>query len=351
LGAETKTPSHTVTTTPAGQEAQQSTPGTEIAVATQPVAPIVMAPPVRVVSPAQIMRAGGIKGAILQPRLQELGKIKIGRKGPERKSSNGRTFRVPEKLDHFVVTTNERDNDGDLIEDTNLALILAKNPRELDIALLSNDPNVNMPTYLGYYISRQCFCFGDGVTGWRAPTKEDERGKRVIVEGDRLPCTCPCPYFDETEGARCKANGILSVQLVKARVLGGVYRFRTTSVNSISNILSSMELIKLYTGGILAGLPLSMTLSPMTKDIPIRGVMQSTTFWVVSIVYKGDAEALQLAATQAAERRLHFTKSVKELEQKAQMLLQSAPVSETDADVADEFYPELESGNVKESET
>lgn len=292
------------------------------------------------VSPASVMRSGGIRGTILQPRLQELGKIKIGRLGAERKAQSGKTYRIPEKLDHFVITRTDRDPNGDLTVDTDIMAALS-NPRELDITLLSNDPNANLLTCMAYYVSRQCYCFGDGVTGWRAHTADDN-GRKRILDGERFAVQCPCEHFDGEGATRCKVNGVLSVQLAKARVLGGVYRFRTTSIHSVSNMLSSMELIKVYTGGILAGLPLAMTLTPMTKDVSVKGQMQSTTFWVVGIVYKGDAESLQAAATQAAERRLQFSAGIAALEQKAQNLLSSAPITDTDAEVSDEFYPELE---------
>jgi len=43
------------------------------------------------------------------PRLAEVGKIKIGGKGKKVTSKKGAQFRVPEKYDHFVITTNFKD--------------------------------------------------------------------------------------------------------------------------------------------------------------------------------------------------------------------------------------------------
>ena len=42
------------------------------------------------------------------PTLPERGKIKIGQHGAERQGKSG-TYRLPVKLDHFVVTTLHRD--------------------------------------------------------------------------------------------------------------------------------------------------------------------------------------------------------------------------------------------------
>ena len=44
-----------------------------------------------------------IKG--LTPRFAEVGKIKIGGKGKQTTSANGKKFNPPVRFDHFVVTT------------------------------------------------------------------------------------------------------------------------------------------------------------------------------------------------------------------------------------------------------
>ena len=56
----------------------------------------------------------------LIPSLPEHGKIKAGTKGEEVVSSQGNKFRLPKKLDHFIITTTERDQDGNLVLDTDL---------------------------------------------------------------------------------------------------------------------------------------------------------------------------------------------------------------------------------------
>ncbi len=56
-----------------------------------------------------------IKG--LSPGLPERGKIKIGYKGKTITSAKGNEFQPPKKLDHFFVTTLERDKDGNFKHD------------------------------------------------------------------------------------------------------------------------------------------------------------------------------------------------------------------------------------------
>ena len=48
----------------------------------------------------------------LCPGLVERGKIKIGMKGETRRSQSGGTYQLPVKLNHFLITTMERGQDG-----------------------------------------------------------------------------------------------------------------------------------------------------------------------------------------------------------------------------------------------
>ena len=57
---------------------------------------------------------------MLKPRLVELGAVRIGTLGEERTSRSGGTYRLPQKLDHFIVTTNVRDDHGLLKNDVGL---------------------------------------------------------------------------------------------------------------------------------------------------------------------------------------------------------------------------------------
>ena len=63
-----------------------------------------------------------IKG--LMRRLNEAGKIKIGCKGDEITSSKGTQFRPPKRLDHFIITTTEKDASNDFVEDADLMTAL-----------------------------------------------------------------------------------------------------------------------------------------------------------------------------------------------------------------------------------
>jgi len=52
-----------------------------------------------------LLEMGIIKdGTIIKPGLPEMGKIKAGTKGEEVSFSGGKKFRLPKKLDHYIIT-------------------------------------------------------------------------------------------------------------------------------------------------------------------------------------------------------------------------------------------------------
>ena len=75
-----------------------------------------------------------IKGMI--PALPERGKIKIGRKGRMVTSKQGNEFQPPQKLNHFIVTTLERAEDGNFIRDEEIHKIIGDEPKKIPVRLL-----------------------------------------------------------------------------------------------------------------------------------------------------------------------------------------------------------------------
>ena len=55
-------------------------------------------------------------------RLTELGKVRIGGHGEERKMADGRAWRLPVKHSYFTITGCERDSAGDLKVDTTMSV-------------------------------------------------------------------------------------------------------------------------------------------------------------------------------------------------------------------------------------
>lgn len=279
------------------------------------------------------------------PALPERGKIKIGEKGKPRTSSGGKTFQPPQKLDHFIITTLERGADGNFLHDTQLMQTIAeKTGQEPDkltripVRLLYNDPELNFATQYGVYAGRTLWCSGNGREAMRqAPDKE----------GTYVGVSCPCERIEkgfEGPGPKCKINGILSVLVDHAAGVGGVWKFRTTSFNSVDGLMGSLSFMAAATGGWLANLPLELVLHKKLVADP-KGNQQ--TIYVVGLEWRGTVDALRDDGYRAALAAQQANLRIEHIETEARKLLDGAtpntvfPGEDAD-DVVDEFYPEDE---------
>ena len=245
-------------------------------------------------SPPAFKRTEPLMIKTLTPRLAEVGKIKIGRRS-EKKTASGTA--LPEKLDHFEIYSLLRDENGYLIPDEEMNAKIGENCRELDIYLPYDDPRLNFPTWYAYYTASGAHCFGDGETAKTA-------------DGEMIECNPEtCEYY---QSGKCRMHGRLSVILAQSNSVGGVYVFRTTSIHSIQNIMSSMAFISSLTGGILAGIPLKMRLIP--KTVTPDGVGAPVKIWTVNIEFPGGMQNLTKALSVEAERRRLMRKSMEEIE-------------------------------------
>lgn len=263
----------------------------------------------------------GIKG--MGTQLCECGKIKIGKKGTSKTSQHGNSFRPPQKLDHFLVTTTAKTADDDFEEDTEIMGILGDNCKAIPVVLLYDEPTLNFMTSLAYYDSAKCQCRGNG---------------EVAIKSDGTQIECNPETCKFSNDKKCKPNGILSVVLQDAPRVGGVWKFRTTGWNSIRNLMSSIEFIHGLTGGRLAGLPLMLTLQPKSTIIP--GTKTKTTIYMVNLEFRGTmGELIERATT-----RLTSPEQIAQIEAKATKMLTIQESSEECQDVQDEFYPETMQG-------
>lgn len=257
------------------------------------------------------------------PGLKEIGKIKIGRKGAMKKSRAGNEFRPPEKFNHFEVVTLHKDDNGDFIPDAAVMGLIGSDCKELDISLLYNDPTLNFFTRFNQYKGGKCMCSGDGE-------------QAVQADGTKLVCNPDtCSVFATK---KCKPNGILSVVLKDAPRLGGVYKFRTTSVNSIRSILSSLFFIQSLTGGVLADIPLKMTIAPQSVN-PV-GSPTAQTIYVVNLEYPGNMDDLHKQTIELMTRKAGMQSKIVELEAQARIAITAPETKEDIQDAEYEFYPE-----------
>jgi hypothetical protein len=274
-----------------------------------------------------------VKG--LTPQLAERGKIKIGERGEMKTSQGGKQFAQPRKLDHFLITTMQRDAAGRLMPDA--ALMARLKPEggkitEIPVRLLYDDIDLNFQTRYACYRGNRCWCSGDGEVAQRLA---GENGKYQEV-------TCPCERQDPfyTGQDRCKILGTLQVLIEGTDRIGGVWKFRTTSWNTVNAILSSLALIKTITGGPLAGIPLHLVLSPKTVTVPTTG--QNMVVFVVSLEFRGPESQLAELGYDIARRRVEHLVKMEHIEAEARRLFlppQSEPLQEQE-ETAQEFYPE-----------
>jgi hypothetical protein len=281
-----------------------------------------------------------VKG--LTPQLAERGKIKIGERGEMKTSQGGKQFAQPRKLDHFLITTMQRDAAGRLMPD--VALMARLKPEggkitEIPVRLLYDDIDLNFQTRYACYRGNRCWCSGDGEAAQRLA---GENGKY-----QEIPCPCERqdPFYNGQD--RCKILGTLQMLIEGTDRIGGVWKFRTTSWNTVNAILSSLALVKTITGGPLAGIPLHLVLSPKTVTVPTTG--QNMVVFVVSLEYWGPESQLAELGYDIARKRVEHRVKMEQVEAEAQRLLlppQAEPLHEQE-ETAQEFYPEgVEGGPV-----
>jgi len=225
----------------------------------------------------------------LRPKLAEHGKIKIGRLGEERQTKDKKgTYRLARKLNHFLITTTERDQTGNFTPNVSLMEEVAAMVNEpadhlttIPVYLLFDDIDSNFYTCYNCYQGKTRICTGDGE-------------KAVVIKtGEEIVCPCPrlAPEYKGT--TPCKPYGRLSVVLQTMDIVGGSWVYRTSGWNSVQDILGSLFLIK-RRAGCLSGIPLMMKVFPKTTQLS-RGPV---TVYTVSLIYQGSFLALAEEARQ-----------------------------------------------------
>lgn len=275
----------------------------------------------------------------ITPRLSEGGKIKIGRKGEWARSGK---FQLPQKLDHFLVTTMEREESGNFAINTEIMDALPQGAdgkvREIPIVLHSDDIDEVFPTSYARYAGRTCACRGDGETATQWEVKE---GRRT---GATKSKDCPCDQR-EMDPPRCKPTGVLhcSIAIEGLAVAGSVYKWRTTSIISIQEMIGSLLHIK-QTCGVFRGLPLTLCLKPVRVNP--KGAPQSTVYTGYVELRAKDLQTVQQQALQMAQMRQALQcDDQRNLQAYRALLSDPSEDNETDVeqrDIADEFYPPVD---------
>lgn len=265
-----------------------------------------------------------ISEKILQPRLAEIGRIKIGGLDENvRTTAQGVKWQAPKKFDYFVLTTMERDQTGNFSRDASLQKAVGEKPTELEIVLMYHDINLNFRTELACYEGKTPVCRGDGEAAQRLNKQT----------GELTAVACPCDQL----GKKCKPHGTLNCLLRKQEIAGGVWKFSTTSWNTIRNIHGSLKFIHLCTGGKLAGLPLKMK---YMKKATYTADGKPTTIGTVGLFYEGNPVQMLEAAMAHERKRIEAGIKMELLEQDVRREMISLPApSVLDEEEVPEFHP------------
>jgi len=165
-----------------------------------------------------------ISRSLMSPQPQEIGKIKLGGRGKAHRTSGGVDSYLPERFDHFEVTTMERDGkNGPFKRDEAVHEKVGAEPKELRGIIMYPEVEQNLMTSMRVYKGRKPSVKCDGDT-------------QVNAQGKREPCTrlaggtCECrPY--------CR----LQLQLLASPHTGGYYVFRTRSWQTTNNLQTFLE--------------------------------------------------------------------------------------------------------------
>ncbi len=216
-------------------------------------------------------------------------------------------------------------------------------PSSLRVRLLYPRWNQNLVAFLGAY-GREWVCRGNGVEA---------------IDIKRGECACPCPRLiqfsgeykgtppnDGTELLPCKPHAQLNVMLYDAGIFGGFWPFKTTSYETISNLIKSLRMFEEIFGRV-DGLPLELRVMAATKQIPGGG---TTVQPIVTLVLAASMDAARQIAKDAAAESRKFLPAGRALDHETYL---EAVVSEMESEAeayAGEFLPKGEGAEEEEED-
>lgn len=149
----------------------------------------------------------------------------------------------------------------------NIQALLGEKPTEIDVMFASEDPEDFFPQYRKLYGKTGLKCKGDGIKA------------RMLIRGEDITKDCT-PNADECK--KCKPLGTLNVLLPKVPGFG-VFSINTSSWNSIVNLNSCIDAIRLMTNGRIAFIPLKLQYKPHVGHVIDGEKEMQKTVYVLSL--------------------------------------------------------------------
>lgn len=163
------------------------------------------------------------------------GRIAIGKKGDNK---------MPVKLDYFIFThpVDSKSDFAPVHAEMTEAMVkeYGDKPRKIRVVLPFHHPDEVFFT---------SFCDWKGRTAWSCKSENGSTAMRRQQNGSLVEVPCDyenCKYRligNDPNKTTCKPNGILSVYIMDAPVVGGVWKFRTNAWGSISKMQQALQLI------------------------------------------------------------------------------------------------------------
>jgi hypothetical protein len=237
--------------------------------------------------------------------------------------------RPPRELDHFVVTTTEKDRSGMFIQAAEVHRIVGETPRRLEFFVDSDDIEDFCRQQYSCSVRVEGtvveFCKGDGEKARRlvkrgewadvpcraAPTREDGSGYKDRLPKDLVPLlekpssdnpasgNLRCPFAQNSDpqaGPACKPVTELLVRLASAPGgVSGFARYRSHGHRTADQIVQSLIRIKEVTGGVLRGVPLALVCQRTSMRRPDgKNATHTTTYVELAVAPQQALEAAMM---------------------------------------------------------
>ncbi len=192
-----------------------------------------------------------------------------------------------------------------------------------------DDTSLNFPFRRASYVGGKLTCEGNGEEAYWA------------MDDFKKPKSCPCnkAEFGYVGNDKCKFHAKLTFIIEACSLFGQVFKFTTTSENSVRGILAGIELIKNFTKGRIAGLPLMLTFNNLSTVTPTG---QNTTVPVVGLCYRGGMIEMRQQCIELFEKDAEFENDIKLLEEAARVSGDAKLIESDDEEreIVEEYFPD-----------
>jgi len=267
-----------------------------------------------------------IKGLTEKRRMPRIGKLHLGIK-----VTNKKGVEHPRAVDYFVYPKDEAPG-SELLEE--LTKVFGSKPKELRIIFpLEDEESIASQYYRCYTRTRGLVCRGDGEISMRMVDKDTGHlPKADTIETTLKEMTCQgreCPEYKSTQ---CRE--VMNLQFMLPEISGmGVWQIDTSSINSIRNINSCLDMIRAVYGRV-AMVPLVLTLEKM-EVTPPGGTKKN-----VHVLNIRSTDTMIEAAIKAQKPPLELISGPLDVEQTEKDIKEFWPSSEEDRKLSDEEVAE-----------